>query len=948
MHFQYFECFLLALPVAWIAWRFLFDVGTDRVTTSLRILLLSLLVFALAGPELNVGGAGLDVIVIADRSASLDDRDQASIAELIQNLENNRNSGDRVGLVAFGRSAVVERFPSREAQFAGFEKTVTHDASNLGDALTTALTLVDPNRPARVLVLSDGETTGGDSLSAARRAREMRVPIDYRLYEHPRDGDVAITALSLPTAVSPREPFQFTVRVFADAETSARIVVKREGQPFAEREVTLQAGDNTFPFREVLDAGGFFQYSAEVLVENDPLPANNLGVGGVRVDDGPRLLVLSSDGSGGNLVRALQAARIPVDTASAKSHPLTQDSLDQYRAVILENVPANDLGRLKMARLAQYVEDLGGGLMVTGGKRSFGVGGYYKSPLDDVMPVSMELREEHRKLKVAIAVVLDRSGSMAAPVRGGATKMDLANLGTAEVVRLLSRNDMVSVIAVDTSPHIVQELTKVTDPEAIAGRVRGIQSEGGGIYVYNALVAAGEQLLRADGYATRHIILFSDAQDSEQPGDYKRLVDEYTKVGITVSVIGLGTDTDSDAALLKDIATLGNGNVMFTDDAEELPRLFTQDTMSVARNMFIEATNEQPDGIPGVLLPEPARLMGDLRMGALPGVGGYNLSYLKPQATAAAISQDEYAAPFSAFWYRGLGRVSAVTLEVDGPASGGFATWGRYDDFLITHARWLLGGDDPHDVFVDVQRDGQDAIVTVELDPRTDAATGLDTTNTVVPSAAPRLLIIPPGAERENTRQPELTWVGPYTLQGRFPLDRLGTFRTVVQSGRQRLTRGPAVSLPYSPEFEPRPDDTSGKRLLQEIGGMTEGVLRTDVVTILNDPPFSPRMIPLLPYLLIAAVVLLLMEIAGRRLSLWRRTVAPAEEPLPAGVPALPSEDRSLRKRWQTGWAKTRERFRKRPDETPITPTAAAAKPTQPTAGELFAQAKQRARRRND
>src|SRR5690606_31443960 len=117
------------------------------------------------------------------------------------------------------------------------------------------------------------------------------------------------------------------------------------------------------------------------------------------------------DGTEGNFTRALRAGRIPVDVASAKEHPLTQDALDQYRAVVIENLPADHLGRLKMERLAQFVEDLGGGLLLTGGERSFGTGGYFKSPLDPILPVSMEMREEHRKNSLALAIALDRSGS---------------------------------------------------------------------------------------------------------------------------------------------------------------------------------------------------------------------------------------------------------------------------------------------------------------------------------------------------------------------------------------------------------------------------------------------------------------------------------------------------------------------------------------------------------
>ena len=408
----------------------------------------------------------------------------------------------------------------------------------------------------------------------------MGVPVDYRVYERPRGGDIAVDALTLPRTIAPREPFQFTVRIFADRDASATVEVSRDGKPFASREVRLLAGSNAVAFRDLLEEGGFYTYEAKIAVADDPVPENNQGTGVVRVDTALKLLVLNADGQTDNLVKAIRAAKIEVDVVAAKSHPLTQDALDPYRAVILENVPADDLGRLKMERLAQFAEDLGGGVMLTGGEQSFGNGGYYKSPLEEVLPVSMELREEHRKLRVAIAVVLDQSGSMSAPVEGGRTKMDLANLGTSEVVRMLSPQDMVSVISVNTRAHIVQELAKVESPEAIAARVSKISSGGGGIFIYEALEAAGEELFGAEDYQTRHIILFSDANDSVEAGEYKTLLEAYSKLGITVSVIGLGKDTDIHAGLLKDIAKRGGGNIMFTDDPQELPRLFTQDTMT--------------------------------------------------------------------------------------------------------------------------------------------------------------------------------------------------------------------------------------------------------------------------------------------------------------------------------------------------------------------------------
>ncbi len=71
------------------------------------------------------------------------------------------------------------------------------------------------------------------------------------------------------------------------------------------------------------------------------------------------------------------------------------------------------------------------------------------------MPVSMELRNEHRKLSLAIVVAMDRSGSMAAPAgTGGKKKMDLANQGAAQVLDLLGPMDEFGCLAIDTDrPH---------------------------------------------------------------------------------------------------------------------------------------------------------------------------------------------------------------------------------------------------------------------------------------------------------------------------------------------------------------------------------------------------------------------------------------------------------------------------------------------------------------
>lgn len=956
IRFLFPELFLLAIPLGFAYWRWGRAAG---ITGALRIALLLVLLLILTGPQVNFGGRGIDLIIVADRSLSLPAEAESRIRELIVNLQKSRREGDRVGIVTFGTKPAVESVLLSESQFQGYKQEILPDGSDLAEALHAALGLVARHRPARVLVLSDGEANGASPSSAARRAAELGVPIDFREFPRPRAGDVAVESLLLPETISPREPFQYVAWVYSDREAEGKVSVFRDGEPIAQDQTPrhFTSGRNRLLFRDLLEEGGLHGYEVRVEVADDPLIENNRGAGVVRVDAGPKLLVLNSDGEDDNFVRALRAGRVGVDAAPARQHPLSAETLDRYRAVVLENVVAADLGRVKMERLAQFVEDLGGGLLLTGGERGFGNGGYFKSPLDDVLPVSMEMREEHRKTRLAMAIALDRSGSMAITVKGGRPKMDLANLGTMEAIRMLSAGDSVAVIAVDSAPHLIQSLTPVDDPETVASKVKRIESMGGGIFVYEALVAAGKQLIDAE-QATKHIILFSDANDSEEPGDYKKLLAQFERAGITTSVIGLGKPSDSDAKLLEDIAKLGHGNILFTEDAEELPRLFTQDTMNVARSSFVKKdSGTQPAGIPGALLPS-ARLMGEISAGAFPNADGYNLTYLKPEATPGVVSQDEYAAPWSAFWYRGLGRVAAITLEVDGPYSGAFGRWDDYPDFLITHARWLLGTDAPDNVYLKLDREGQDAVVSLEFDPDRPAKMAGD---------APTLSYLPPSEERTFAVDLPFQWTGPNSLQARFKLAQTGTYRTLVKMGGRNVIRGPALTLPYSPEFMPRVDLPPGREVLTAISRLTGGRERLSVLEALTDRPRTAQTASLLPLLLIVAIALLLLEIAGRRLALWSKLSEAVESLRPEAEPATARAAasaagwlRPLRARWglfswrrgakpQAGAASTaaKQDVELAPEiqESPPASQPTASAPA-PSAQAVFEQAKRRAKKR--
>jgi hypothetical protein len=502
----------------------------------------------------------------------------------------------------------------------------------------------------------------------------------------------------------------------------------------------------------------------------------------------------------------------------------------------------------------------------------------------------MELQNEHRKLSLAMAVALDRSGSMAAPAGAGRTKMDLANLGTCAAIETLGPYDEVGVIAVDSAPHIISPLTSAKDKDRICDEVRRIQSMGGGIFTYTALATAAK-MVQESNKGTRHIVLFADAADAEEPGDYQRLLQTLTSIGITTSVIGLGSETDSDAEFLKDVAARGQGRIHFTSDVEDLPRLFAQEAITAARSSFITdptAARTLPDMV----------LLGEPSTSPFPGVDGYNLTYLRPGATMGVVTNDDYKAPVLAFWYRGLGRIASLTAEVDGQYSQRLNAWPGFQGFAIGIGRWLLGGEPPAGAQATLERQGGEAIVRVDLDP------GRTRGGAAEVRTASATIVAPSDQAGDASRRLDLAWVGEDTLEARFPVQKSGMYLGAVRLGTGAVLALAPLTLPYSPEFEPRIDSEEGHRTLRQVARVTGGIERTVWDDAFDASQLRTRQIRDLVIPLALTVLLLhVAEIAGRRLLLfaaahgwlrtlrlprlpWKRSPAPAAAPAAASAAA--------------------------------------------------------------
>lgn len=802
---------------------------------------LLLTVLVLTRPQWRSASDGLDLWVLVDRSESAGDVLHPLLPEWEMLLEKSRGSDDRLHFVDYAGGAVQR---GAQIQSGSTDYTGSRSTTRTASAARHALSLMRPERAGRLLVLTDGFSTEPMEDLSDRLLRQ-RVAMDYRLARASVVGDVRVAALSVPRRVMMKEAFLLDVTAVSDEDQIVPVEVLRGGVSLGRRELKIQKGVGRLRLADRLGTPGSWQYEVRLHPVKDSLPGNNTARQWVEVSGGPRVLLVTSY-QPDPMAEALRAQGFEVEVVT-DLNGLGVGQLSGARAVLLNNVPAYRLPADFLNALPFYVHEQGGGLAMIGGKYSFAAGGYFGSAVEPLLPVSMELKQEHRKLAVAIAIVMDRSGSMAVAVPGsGLQKMQLANEGAARAIDLLGDSDMVTVFAVDSSAHRIAPISPVgPNRSALTSVVRRIESTGGGIFCYTGMKAAWAELQMAH-VGQRHLILFADAADAEEPGEYVKLIDDMVKNKTSVSVIGLGSESDPDAAFLKDIAARGKGRIFFNQDANELPALFAQETVAVARSAFID----EPVGVKGGA--GWLELAGT-PMEWLPAVDGYNLSYLKPGASQAAVSADEYAAPLVAFWQRGAGRAVSVSFPLGGDFSAKARAWTKYGDLTQSLARWLMGEQMPDGIGLRSRVEGGQLITELFHEPEW---------NDRVAADPPRLLLAVDAAGK--TREVPWERIAPGEFRARVDLEGDAWVRGAVRVGRVALPFGP-LNASINPEWSL---DKTRVDELKAVSARSGGVERVDLSDVWKAPR-AEAFRDLQRWVLVALLLALLAEA-------WQTRVNPA------------------------------------------------------------------------
>src|SRR6266700_1935651 len=324
--------------------------------------------------------------------------------------------------------------------------------------------------------------------------------------------------------------------------------------------------------------------------------------------------------------------------------------LQKYDGVVLSNVSSLKLSKPQMALIRDYVRDQGGGLMMIGGEESFGLGGYYRTPIEEALPVTMEVKQKVEIPSLAVVLSVDRSGSMAmATGDEKITKLDLAKEAAHLVVDLLDDRNEVGVQSWDTEFIWDVPMRMAKDKNAIHHAIATIKA-GGGTDGYPALKETYAQLFERPALL-KHFIFLSDGQMTR--GDFAGLLRRMGKDKITVSSVAIGKDAD--VQLMIDIAKWGRGRFYYTEDDSTIPRIFTLETQLASKASLVE----QP--FKAVVASPAHEAIQEIDWKEAPPLGGYVATSMKSNADLVLMTHQED--PLLATWRYGLGRSVAFTSD---------------------------------------------------------------------------------------------------------------------------------------------------------------------------------------------------------------------------------------------------------------------------------------------
>ncbi len=793
-----------------------------------RSVIAALLVLALAQPAARASGQARDVVFAIDLSDSIS-ADQVAWA---------RDWVDRaVAALPTGSHSTVLEFASR-AQLAGAAGTLPTSSTDLNDALRLGASILgrDQALAPELVLLSDGWQTSGQPVG---EAVPSGIAVSYVPLPIAGNSQVAaIHAINVPSTARAGDRIDVELDLQATTTVDAQLRLSINQTVVANGPIHLQPGDTQLTLPAPVPEPGFVEVQADLRVGDR---VSTLSSSLVAKSAGHILVLEDEPARADALVSLLASEGLQVDRRPASSVPPSATELGDFDGAVLVDVPATSLTLDQQRTLQSFVQDLGRGLVVVGGPRTFSPGGYQGTPLDDLMPVAADPPLEPQQGSLALFLVIDRSGSMDLLGAGGAgqapaTKIAMAREAAIEAAGLLQPEDTLGVIAFDSAFDWVVPPTRLQTPndiKQVQSRIATIKA-GGGTSILPPLRAAFEAAANSDA-PLKHIVLMTDGESNDQ--GYENLLARMAPDQITLSTLAIGSDADT--RLLTSLAHLGGGRYYFTERSTEIPRIAGKETTILTRNAIVQ-------GQAAAVVAEPSPILRSLS-GDLPTLSGYVATTRKDRAVTALETQ--HGQPLLAHWQYGLGRVVAWTSEVQQGWASNWATWPDAAQFWSQAVRWSLPApiSASFEPSAELGPDGRQ--VTLSLQSIGDDGTFADLQDT-------RATVLAPDGSAREVALPQ-TGPGRYTADLRVTAP--GQYRVLFKQGQREETA--AFSAPDAVELHSVGANTV---LLDQLATSSGGHALTDPTDLAPGSGPGPTL-ELSPWLLALALALLPLDVFLRR-----------------------------------------------------------------------------------
>ncbi|MCY4656101.1 MAG: VWA domain-containing protein [Gammaproteobacteria bacterium] len=663
-----FGLLILLVPLVW----FLPRQPTLRGQSMLRSILLVLLTVALMQPVVLSSQATKHFAIVLDQSNSLDEAIKENARQTTLDLVENLSADGDITLVQIGGPG--ENFTGVRAIHMEDE-----NRSSLSDGLALAAQVIPLGVQASITLISDGLSTDTHWGIPLQGITERAIPVNSVYLESTHQDLYPSTVLAQTARLNSDMALEVGVvgtgsdlilQVLADQEILTEDVFDAETSPTT-RVLSFKAPERAFVELTI-------QLVVDAAIDSDL--SNNTLKSVVAVQPAFRILYVRDQESNqfGDLQRLLGTG---FQISSTSVTELGTINISEFDVVWLDDVPADLLSIDVQENLKRLVATEGIGLIVSGGKRSFGDGGYSKEPIADALPIKIQGKQDNIDPSVALAIILDTSGSMAG------SRIELAKHIARVAVRRLQPHDRIGIVEFYGNKHWAVPMqpasTKIEIDRAI-GRMKAI----GGTVLYPAVQEAYYGLKNVNT-RFKHIVLITDA--GVEDANYEAMVRKISKDRINVTTILVGQGGHN--LMMSNIANWGQGRFYSVGNQFQLvdlilkqpslatPPLFKTGEFSLSTKSNMSWLQGIEDGIPAI--------------------AGYSEVEKRPKAQVL-VKEAETEHPILASWQYGLGKVTTLTTEPLGSSTQSWQEWPEYPEFLGRLVALTSTNPDPYKI--DLQR----------------------------------------------------------------------------------------------------------------------------------------------------------------------------------------------------------------------------------------------------